>query len=696
MRFIKKLLSCIIIPTIIFMAVPFTQVNAESIYVLDTDVTTPSEDCVMLGIKGTYNVNIDEALARINEIRYEACREGVINPKTNTPLTLSDYVPIKWSSDLEYIARIRAAEASVTQHHIRTNGNRCFAIQSPDGVRSYGEVLAWNWTDNMLRGIEQWYSEKEDWVNQNPYAVTGHYTAMIDPNNTYVGLGTFCSNSGEYYNTTAGEFLPGKFLSGSANLDGTHGTAVKNCIQKLEVSKSALDGEPSIKGNVQLKPGESSTLNLFTNVKYDDGSGTDLLIMDSSWKSSDNSIVSIESSGNGSCKIKVIKCGKAVITASANGQNYTKTIDVKHSYTSKVTKQPTCTETGTITYTCECGSAYTETIAASGHKYTATVVNPTCTEKGYTVHKCSVCGNTYKDTYTNAKGHSFSSWKTTKNATCTTSGTQERKCSLCGKTETKEIAASGHKYTATVVNPTCTEKGYTVHKCSVCGDSYKDNYKNVSGHSYKNITVKSTCFAKGYTARKCSVCGYITGKKYTSMLVMSAPKASVSSKSIKLSWNKVSGAKGYEVYQYKNNTWTKIKTTTSTSYTVTNLLSGTSQKFAIKPYSVSGGKTVYGSLSKQLYTSTNPVTVNFSLTSGTGKATVKWNKVTGASGYKIYYKTSKNGSWQTLKTVNNKTTSYTKTGLTKNKVYYFTVRAYRIVDGKTYYGGYVTKSIKIR
>lgn len=537
MYIIKKLLSCIIIPMIIFMAVPFTQVNAESTNVLDTDVKTPSRDCIMLGIKGKYITNIDKALARINKIRYEACKEGVINPETNKRLTLKDYVPIKWSSDLEYIARIRAAEASVTMNHIRTNGNGCFDIQSPNGVQSYGEVLAWNWTDDMLMGIEQWYSEKKDWVNKNRYAVTGHYTIMINPNNTYVGLGTFCSDSGMYHNTTAGEFL-----SSSANLDKTHGKAIKDCIQKLEVSKSALDGKLSIKGNTQLKPGESSTLNLRTKVKYDDGGGKDLFVMDSSWKSSDKSILSVESSGNGLCRIKRIKCGKAIITASANGKNYTKTVD----------------------------------------------------------------------------------------------------------------------------------------------------------HKYKNTTVKSTYFAKGYTARKCSVCGHITDKKYTPMLVMSAPKANAASKSIQLSWNKVSGAKGYEVYQYKNDKWTKIKTTTSTSYTVKNLLSGTSQKFAIKPYSVSGGKTVYGSLSKQLYTSTNPVTVNFSLTSGTGKATVKWNKVTGASGYRIYYKTSKNGSWKTLKTVNNKTTSYTKTGLRKNKVYYFTVKAYRTVDGKTYNGGYVTKNIKIR
>lgn len=70
-----------------------------------------------------------------------------------------------------------------------------------------------------------------------------------------------------------------------------------------------------------------------------------------------------------------------------------------HSYSSTVTKQPTCTQTGVRTYRCSCGSSYTETIAATGHKYVNTVVAPTLTEKGYTKHTCSVCNNTYKDAY---------------------------------------------------------------------------------------------------------------------------------------------------------------------------------------------------------------------------------------------------------------------------------------------------------
>lgn len=72
-----------------------------------------------------------------------------------------------------------------------------------------------------------------------------------------------------------------------------------------------------------------------------------------------------------------------------------------HSYSSSITKQPTCTSTGVRTFTCSCGSSYTESIPATGHKYTTTVIAPTTTEKGYTLHKCSVCGDSYKDNYIN-------------------------------------------------------------------------------------------------------------------------------------------------------------------------------------------------------------------------------------------------------------------------------------------------------
>ena len=258
--------------------------------------------------------------------------------------------------------------------------------------------------------------------------------------------------------------------------------------------------------------------------------------------------------------------------------------------------------------------------------------------------------------------HSYTS-KVTKQPTCTTTGVKTFTCS-CGDSYTEKIPATGHKYVDTVVKPTYTEKGYTLHKCSVCGDEYKDNY----------------------TAKL--VLANVTGFK----------ASSTSANAVKLTWKKSSGANGYVVYRYNTSTkkYGRIAKITSNTYTDKKLKSGTNYKYAVRAYRTVNGKELLSPSYPQITTSTNPATVSFKLTTGTKKATVKWSKVTGASGYKIYYKTSKNGKWIGLKTVNNKTTSYTKTKLASKKTYYFTVKAYRTTGGKTYNGAYTTKSVKIK
>lgn len=326
---IKKIISSVLFVCIIFsiMSVGIAVSAAEQVAVLPTDVTKPADDCVFLGIKGKYVTQTQEALDRINEIRYEACKQGVLNPSTGKPLKTSDYIAIKWSSDLEYVARIRAAEASLTMAHERTNGRSIWELYGPDGNSSWGEVLAWNWSDSMLPGIEQWYEEKADWVNQNPNAVTGHYTQMIDPENRYVGLGAFCSSTANYYNTTAGEF------SSKNNLKETKGSAISSCIQTLEVSKSILTNEYTLGDNRECKSGEIINLELTTGVSVIDYwnnklTTNGLLVLGPvEWSSSNESVATVS---NGAVTAK--EGGTATITAkSSDGKTASCNITVKES-----------------------------------------------------------------------------------------------------------------------------------------------------------------------------------------------------------------------------------------------------------------------------------------------------------------------------------------------------------------------------
>ena len=67
-----------------------------------------------------------------------------------------------------------------------------------------------------------------------------------------------------------------------------------------------------------------------------------------------------------------------------------------HSYSSAITKDPTCTEPGIKTFTCSgCGDSYTESIDVTGHSYDAQITEPTCTTPGYTTFTCTECGHSY-------------------------------------------------------------------------------------------------------------------------------------------------------------------------------------------------------------------------------------------------------------------------------------------------------------
>ncbi len=185
-----------------------------------------------------------------------------------------------------------------------------------------------------------------------------------------------------------------------------------------------------------------------------------------------------------------------------------------HKYTSNIQKSPTCTENGILQYKCTCGASYTESIKALSHSYQNTLTAPTCTDQGYTTHTCSKCGNSYKDTYTNAKGHSYGT-PVTIAPTCTKDGYTVHKCKICTYSYTDGFVTAHHKYTDVVTKATCTEDGYTTHKCTKCSYSYTDTTVKASGHSYSHKVTSATCLEKGYTTHTCSKCGNSYKDTYT-------------------------------------------------------------------------------------------------------------------------------------------------------------------------------------
>ena len=169
---------------------------------------------------------------------------------------------------------------------------------------------------------------------------------------------------------------------------------------------------------------------------------------------------------------------------------------------------------------------------------------------------------------------------------------------------------------------------------------------------------------------------------------------------IKVTWDEVDGADGYRLY-YKvgNSAWKYATQTGSTSYVHTSVTTGQTYTYYVRAYRNVNGTKVYGAYSAGKTGKAVPKkSVITKITAGSKKAALKWNKVNGASGYRIYYKTSENGAWHYVTQIGKgSTTSYTDTGLKSGQTYYYTMRAYRTVNGEKIFGSYSDwKTVKVK
>ena len=165
-------------------------------------------------------------------------------------------------------------------------------------------------------------------------------------------------------------------------------------------------------------------------------------------------------------------------------------------------------------------------------------------------------------------------------------------------------------------------------------------------------------------------------------------KTTTSYNAVKLSWSKVKDANGYRIYRYDSASkkWViAVKSTTKTAYTFKDLKTGTSYSFRVVPYQKVSKKVYWGSYKTIKATPTLAKPTGFKeLPSTLTTLSFKWNKVSGAAGYRVYKYNTATKKWDVVLKAT-KDTSFTDTKLKPGTQYSYKVKAYRKVSGKYFY-----------
>ena len=251
-------------------------------------------------------------------------------------------------------------------------------------------------------------------------------------------------------------------------------------------------------------------------------------------------------------------------------------------------------------------------------------------------------------------------------------------------------------------NKTTGAEGYRVYKyVSGAWKAIKDiNDGNVTSYVDKTVAHNST--AK-YTVRAFVMEGgemvrdSAVGASLSARYIMAPKTVTVSSvaNGIKVAWTGVTGATSYRVYKRILNddgtkgAWESVRTAGSKERNYTDksgLSSGKKYQYVVRAVTKNGTSAACRTASMWYYAAPT-----VSISSVEGGAKVKWNKITGATSYKIYRKYKSSDSWKHIKTVSGSTFTYTDASCKALGTVYYTVRAYgaegssNYVQKSTYY-----------
>lgn len=411
-----------------------------------------------------------------------------------------------------------------------------------------------------------------------------------------------------------------------------------------------------------------------------------------------------------------------------------------HQYESEITKEPTDTEEGELTYTCTlCGNSYTESTGRLLPAITGITVSDVSGTYNGRPYRIQVKGTKAGDivTYALKQVSSDDVGYTEEQPVMQNAGTytvlyrvERTGCRPYTGSVTVEIARATPSYTLPMnlsgvsgaqLSSVELPEGFlwqTDPKTKLSREGYQKfyvcyrpedqvNYAVVTnieisikvecpGHQYESVITKAaTETEKGIRTYTCKLCSKI----YTEEIAMLAPirPGSVSelivtgntTNALSFSWKAEEGV-GYRLVFYEGKNVVSTKYITGNTFTYTGLRSATIYTLQVTPYRIVNGNSVYARAAQSVKAATIPVKANLKAAKRKGKNKVRlnWRSVDGASGYEIFMKTG-NGSYKKIKTVGKgSTVSFTKSRLSRKKAYSFKIRAYIKVDGNKVYGAY--------
>ena len=306
--------------------------------------------------------------------------------------------------------------------------------------------------------------------------------------------------------------------------------------------------------------------------------------------------------------------------------------------------------------------------------YTSKVIKPTYTKQGYTIYTCSVCGNSYKDNYTDKLVLSA--------VTGLTFGT--RNADSISLRWDKQDGVSG--YILEYLN------GNKFDKLADKGSASSVSHKVTGLESGKLYKFRVRAYVSENGSR-------IYGSYSPVLCVRTLPNAmanvSIGARtdtSVTLKWDKNETANGAVVEMYSGGQWKTVAVKTSNtavSHKITGLKASTTYKFRVRAFINDESGKIYSVYNVTLTEATAPSAVaNFrTVISARTAVRFNWNRNASADGYIVEMKI--NNKWTTIASFDSNTSiAAAKTGLTPGTEYQARIRAYKTINGKVIYGAY--------